>query len=104
MFFRATWDIMMKSCKGYVILWCAHVLPLYTIMFNLLPEEAMALFKSLDLDSLLLANGNGNGGTSARDSACLRTVVREVNQKFLNDPFRMGCVYIHPFTGVPEIR
>jgi hypothetical protein len=103
---------MMKTCKEHVILWFAHVLPLYTIIFDLLPEEAMGLYKSLDLDSLLLSNntenGNGTGGTATKDmpksTRCLNTVVKGVNQKFLKDPSRMGCVYIHPFTGVPETK
>ena len=39
----------MKAAKHCSILWFAHVLPLYAIMFRLTPSEALDLLAGLEL-------------------------------------------------------
>lgn len=81
---RSTWDGMMKAAMPYSILWVAHVLPLYAIMFRLSPEESLQLLASMQLPSWL--DGDNK-------SVSVRQLVRSISPHFFRHwRFQAGTV------------
>lgn len=74
----------MKAAAPYNILWVAHVLPIYVVMFRLSPMEALDIFASMKLAEWV----DGD-----KKKITMRELVKDINPYFFRQwTFQAGCV------------